>query len=220
MQILFFVMAVTAGYLAGYHWRDDEASLPHQLEQQQLALDAQKARVYELKIQVVQLTQRQKIDDAAIDEVRNLLKEQQQASLELREEIAFYRGIVSPSEVRSGILIQRVELTPLAAAQLFHYQVVLTQVLKNERVARGEVEITLSGVFEGRAHNIPLQDLDQQAKKLLKFRFKYFQMFEGDLQLPDGFSPHSIDVVVKPRHSNNSINESFPWPRLAVEEKI
>ncbi len=220
MLILFLVIAAIAGYLAGYQWRGDGNSLLHQLEQQQLVLDEQKAQLYKLKVQVVQLTQRRKIDEAALDEVSALLKEQQQASLELREEIAFYRGIVSPSEVRSGILIQRVELTPLAAAQLFHYRVVLTQVLKNERVARGEVEITLSGVFEGRTHNIPLQDLDKQAKKSLKFRFKYFQMFEGDLQLPDGFSPHSIDVVVKPRHSNNSINESFPWPRLAVEEKI
>ncbi len=220
MQILFLVIAFIAGYFAGYQWRDDEESLSHQLEQQQLELGEQKALVYKLKVQVVQLTQGRKIDDAAIDEVRSLLKEQQQASLELREEIAFYRGIVSPSEVRSGILIQRVEITPLAAAQLFNYQVVLTQVLKNERVARGDVEITLSGVFEGRAHRIHLQDLDKQAKKPLKFRFKYFQMFEGDLQLPDGFSPHSIDVVVKPRHSNNSIDESFPWPRMAVEEKI
>lgn len=214
------MIAVTAGYLAGYQWRGDGLSLLNQLEQQQLVLDEQEAQLYKLKVQVVQLTQRRKIDEAALDEVSALLKEQQQASLELREEIAFYRGIVSPSEVRSGILIQRVELTPLAAAQLFRYQVVLTQVLKNERVARGEVEITLSGVFEGRPHNISLQDLDQQAKKSLKFRFKYFQMFEGDLQLPDGFSPHSIDVVVKPRRSNNSINESFPWPQVVAKEKI
>ncbi len=220
MRVLFLVIAATVGYLAGYQWRDDERSLSNQLTQQQLVLDEQKALVHTLRVQIVQLIQRRKIDEAAIDEVRSLLKEQQQASLELREEIAFYRGIVSPSEVRSGILIQRVELTPLAAAQLFHYQVVLTQVLKNERVARGEVEITLSGVFEGRTHNIPLQDLDKQAKKSLKFRFKYFQMFEGDLQLPDGFSPHSIDVVVKPRRSNNPINESFPWPQVVAEEKI
>jgi len=216
--ILLLLSAVAAGYLLGYQRAGDLLHLlPQQLEQQQLMLDEQRAQVYELKLQLLQSTQERKIDEAAITEVKALLKEQQQASLELREEIAFYRGIVSPSEVKSGTLIQRLEIVPLAAAQLFRYQLVLTQVLKNERVTRGVVEITLSGVLEGRTHRLSLQEVDDSAKKTLNYRFKYFQMFEGDLRLPDGFSPRSVEVAVKPRRGGNTISESFSWPEATID---
>lgn len=206
------------GYLLGYQRAGELLQLlPQQIEQQQLTLDEQRAQLYELKLQLLRSAQEQKVDEAAITEVRALLKEQQQAFLELREENAFYRGIVSPSEARSGTLIQRLKIVPLAAAQLFHYQLVLTQVLKNERVTRGVVEITLSGVLEGRAHHLSLQEVDDGAKKTLNYRFKYFQMFEGSLRLPDGFSPRSVEVVVKPRRGGNTISERFSWPGAVIE---
>ncbi len=218
MLILLLLSALAVGYLLGYQRAGDLLQLlPQQIAQQQLLLDEQRAQVYELKLQLLRSTQEQKIDEAAITEVRALLKEQQQASLELREEIAFYRGIVSPSDTRSGTLIQRLEIVPLAAAQLFRYQLVLTQVLKNERVTRGGVEITFSGVLEGRTHRLSLQEVDDNAKKTLNYRFKYFQMFEGDLRLPDGFSPRSVEVVVKPRRGGNTISESFSWPEAAID---
>ncbi len=220
LLVLLLFSVLTVGYLLGHQRAGERLQLlPQQIERQQLALDEQRAQVYELKLQRLRSIQEQKIHAAAITEVRALLKEQQQASLELREEIAFYRGIVSPSGAKSGTLIQRLEIVPLAAVQLFHYQLVLTQVLKNERVTRGVVEITLSGVLDGSAHRLSLQEVDDSAKKTLNYRFKYFQKFEGDLRLPDGFAPRSIEVVVKPQRGGNTISESFSWPEVVVEER-
>lgn len=209
--ILLFFGAYLWGYESGGL---DAKLLGEQLDQKLLSHERQNETIQQLKIKIVQLEQGRKIDAVAIQEVRESLKEQQQETLELREGIAFYRGIVSPSEAKTGILIQRFELTPLAERGLFHYRLVLTQVLKNELVAKGRVEVQFLGVLEGRSHQVSLSDMVESSQKSLKFRFKYFQMFEGDLLLPEGFSVHTVEVIVKPQRSKNGINESFPWSSL------
>jgi len=209
------VIVIVCAYLWGYKSSVVDAELlKEQLERQQLSYEERGGRIQQLKIKIVQLEQGRKVDAVAIQEVKVSLKEQQQEILELREGIAFYRGIVSPSEAKTGILIQRFELTPLAEKGLFHYRLVLTQVLKNERVAKGKVEVRLLGVLDGRSHQLSLSEVSDISNKAMKFRFKYFQLFEGDLILPEAFSPHTVEVIVKPQRSNSVINENFPWPSL------
>lgn len=205
-------MTAIAAYLIGYNKAGlDNGALHDQIQQQRQHSESQQELIERLKREVAQLEQGRVIDQVAVDGVKTTLKDQQQEALELREEIAFYRGIVSPSEARTGIVIQRFELIPLAEESLFQYRLVLTQVLKNERVARGVVKVAIAGVKDGRSVQIPLKEVSEEAKKPLNFRFKYFQKFEGNLAVPAGFVPHSIEVEVKPRKSSSSISESFPW---------
>lgn len=207
------IISVAAGsYLLGYgKGGSDNAAQRHLLTEQEQQLADQAEVISRLKRDMVQLEQGRRVDEVAIDGVRAELKDQQQEMLELREEIAFYRGIVSPSESRTGILIQRFELSPLAEEGFFQYRLVLTQVLKNEQVARGVVDVFVAGVMGGRSQRILLKELVEEPKPTFNFRFKYFQMFEGSLELPEGFIPHSVEVEVKPRKSRSSISESFPW---------
>ena len=211
--IVLSVLAVSGGsYLYGYSkGGSDNVLQREQLAAQAQTIEGQVELLAGLRRDLARLDQGRRVDSVAIDGVKSELKDQQQEVLELREEIAFYRGIVSPSEARTGILIQRFELMPLAEDRLFQYRLVLTQVLKNDRVARGVAEVFVAGVMNGRSQRISLQELAEDVKKKLSFRFKYFQMFEGSLMLPDGFVAHSVEVEVKPRKSRSSISESFPW---------
>ena len=219
--IISALVIATVSYLCGY-WQGglDNAKMRLELADQDHFIAQQSELLVSHKRDLTQLDQGRKVDEVAIDGVKFELKEQQQEMLELREEIAFYRGIVSPSEARTGILIQRFELLPLAEERLFQYRLVLTQVLKNERVARGVVTVFVVGVKEGRSQRIALQELSDDVKKELIFRFKYFQMFEGDLAIPEGFIPHLVEVEVKPRKSRSSINENFPWLSQEADESI
>ena len=46
-------------------------------------------------------------------------------------------------------------------------------------------------------------------KKKFPFKFKYFQNFEGDLIIPDGFVPSRVNVKVT---SNRvSLDKTFSW---------
>ncbi len=221
MLVISGVIIVSVAYFHGYQLGgDDNVDLKQQLQDQQRVESDLQQQLAQSKSQLALLTQGRKVDEVAIQSVMESLKSQQQEALELREEIAFYRGIVAPSESKTGILIQRFELDSLPETHLYQYRLVLTQVLKNERVARGSIEVTISGALNGQAHSISLHELSNEIKKPLNFRFKYFQMFEGNLLLPDGFTPQAVGVRVKPRRSKSSITGSFPWPVVNAKSDI
>ncbi len=182
------------------------------------------ARIQELELERDQLRDRvallersSQMDREAYDKLDQTLKGLQAELLELREEVAFYRGIVSPRQASAGLRVERFRVEPQASTadgpRLYHYNLVLTQVLKNDRTARGVVMVTVEGVQDGRPTAYALYRLtpDTKDKEKLPFRFRYFQKFEGDLILPAGFSPRTVKVEVRPRRGKAFV-EAFPWP--------
>jgi len=54
--------------------------------------------------------------------------------------------------------------------------------------------------------------LPVDAEKKWAYSFRYFQDFDRQVVLPDGFTPERIDVQVKSRtRSIASIEASYPW---------
>jgi hypothetical protein len=91
---------------------------------------------------------------------------------------------------------------------------VLTQVLKNDRLARGDVDVVLEGIREddGQQETIKLKDVAVPKIRSLNFRFKYFQSFEGDMEMPEGFVPIRVNVTVNPSSRRlKSVQKVFDW---------
>lgn len=131
---------------------------------------------------------------------------------ELKGELAFYRGIVTPGESSGGLRVQAFEVGDNGLERGYRYKLVLTQVLKNDTVVRGRADVSIEGTQEGRMTALDLAKLGG-GKGDLEFKFKYFQNFEGDFQLPAGFSPHRVVVKVTPRDMRNKpVEKMFNWP--------
>ncbi len=189
--------------------REREALLEtiHRLEMEKAAL----------RDKIALLERSSQMDREAYAKLDQALKDLQAEVLELREEVAFYRGIVSPRQASTGLRVERFRVEPQvngeARPRLYHYNLVLTQVLKNDRVARGVVKVTIEGVADGKPvrhslHRLTTNGKDREAQP---FRFRYFQKFEGDLILPEGFTPRRVLVEVRPRRGK-AFREVFPWP--------
>lgn len=166
-----------------------------------------------LRDQLALVKRSTQVDTQAYFQVKENLKALQQEILELREEVSFYRGIVAPRESSSGLRIDRLEVTKAAGERLFHYNLVLTQVLKNHRNVSGTVKLLVDGVQDDRPKKLKMRKVSAMKKKYLEFKFKYFQKFEGDLRMPKGFSPRQVIVEVSPR-KRKKILGSFDWPML------
>ncbi len=175
------------------------------------ALEAERDR---LRDRIALLERSSQMDREAYAKLDESLKGLQDEILELREEVAFYRGIVSPRQASAGLRVERFKVEPQGSGEvpLYHYKLVLTQVLKNDRIARGVVRVQVEGVRRGRPEVLPLHRLTPAKDgENLPFRFRYFQKFEGDLLLPEDFVPRSVTVEVRPRKGKR-FKESFPWP--------
>ena len=197
-------------YSAGYDSRSASTEM-QQLEKMKLSLERQ---ITNLREQKIVLEQSQQVDQMAYDRVRQELKEKQDENLELKEELAFYRGIVSPEEAAHGLRIQSLNITKNAKVRSFHYKLVLTQVLKNDSLARGDVDVVLEGIREedGQQETITLREVSVPKIKTMNFNFKYFQSFEGDMEMPEGFVPIRVSVTVNPAsRSLKSVQKVFDW---------
>ncbi len=170
-------------------------------------------RITELKQEVVLLKTHREIDREAYKEVETGLTALQAKIQEQRDAIAFYRGIVSPTDGNSGLRVQDLKLTRGKAEREFNVRLVLVQAMKHDRKVSGNVHLTVQGMENGVDTTYAYTQLrPAQAEKVWAFSFRYFQDFDRQLVLPDGFIPESIRVEVRSRtRSIASIQENFAW---------
>lgn len=196
-------------FSAGYDSRDAGQAYEEMLD----IKDDLERQVAELREQKALLERAAQIEREAYNDLDATLKVLQGEILELKEELAFYRGIVSPRDASRGLHLQRVEITPLGKSRTYRYKIVLTQVLKNDRLASGKVKISVHGLREGEPAILKLRQITEKSVKELRYRFKYFQTIEGDIELPAVFTPLRMRVEILPRgQEKDKIDKTIEWP--------
>ena len=166
-----------------------------------------------LKQEIAVLETHREIDREAYKEVEESLLALQAKIQEQQDAIAFYRGIVSPADGKPGLRVQDFKLTRAGEERAFNLRLVLVQAMKHDRKVSGNVAVTVEGSEAGIAKTYALSDLlPEEADTAWPFSFRYFQDFDRQLVLPDGFTPERIHVEVRSRtRSISSIEESFAW---------
>jgi len=199
---------------AGYDSQDATHAYGEMLE----IKDDLEARVAELREQKALLERAAQIEREAYNDLDATLKVLQGEILELKEELAFYRGIVSPREASLGLQLQRLELQHNGTGRSYRYKVVLTQVVKSNRLASGTLKLQVEGLRQGEPVTLKLRDITEKSVKDLKYRFKYFQNIQGDIELPENFQPLRLQVKILPRgREKDKIVKNIDWP---TEENI
>jgi len=169
--------------------------------------------IVELEQQVALLETHREIDREAYKEVETSLTALQAKIQEQRDAIAFYRGIVSPSDGKSGLRVQDLRLTRGKEERQFTLRLVLVQAMQHDRKVSGDVSLSVVGNQDGVETSYDFNQLiPPEADTGWAFSFRYFQDFDRQLVLPDGFTPERIRVEVRSRtRSISSIEESFAW---------
>jgi hypothetical protein len=169
--------------------------------------------IADLRQKIAILETDSEVDDASHKEIEASLSQLLGEIQDQRDAIAFYRGIVSPSDGNSGLRVQDLKLTRGKAEREFNVRLVLVQAMKHDRKVSGDVNLSVVGSQDGAEMTYVLtQLLPEDADTAWAFSFRYFQDFERQLVLPDGFTPERITVEVRSKtRSISSIEESFDW---------
>jgi hypothetical protein len=176
-------------------------------------IDTLDDEIAELKQEIAVLETHREIDREAYKEVESGLGSLQAKIQEQRDAIAFYRGIVSPADGKPGLRVQDLKLTRGAEEREFNLRLVLVQAMKHDRKVSGDVAVSVEGSEDGEDKTYALTELlPADAESAWPFSFRYFQDFDRQLVLPDGFTPERIRVEVRSRtRSISSIEESYAW---------
>lgn len=160
-----------------------------------------------------QLDSDSKIERDAYESVNQTLVSLQQELLEQKEQLVFYQGIVSPEKLSLGINIQSMELNKKNDLGLYSYKLVLTKRGKSSQYVKGSLNIQVKGQINGEHQDLDMKQIKQSFEKSdTSFSFRYFQVFEGDILLPESFEPYDIELEIMPTTRKiKNFSETISW---------
>ena len=194
-------------YRAGF----DSLSASHERHKLQSHVDALQKSNGDLSQQVANLERAKQVDQRAYADIKSSLDSMQDEISELKEEVAFYRGIAAPQDAAQGVRIQGLQLSDNGSERGYSYKLVLVQMTKGKRITRGTVRLTAQGVLNKVQKEYSFGELAGK-NAVGTFKFKYFGELEGDIILPADFIPTRVVVhvtVESPKHSE--VKEVFAW---------
>jgi hypothetical protein len=152
------------------------------------------------------------VDNKSYGVVEKNLEDLQAQVLKQREELTFYRGIVSPEDGIGGLRIQGFQVQSGGAPRHFRLLLVVQQSMREDAVVSGSVNIQIEGVRANRPEQLTLPQVADAARTdgQLPFKFRYFQKFEQAVVLPEGFEPRAVNVEVRSARLA-PVRESYPW---------
>jgi cell division protein FtsB len=176
-------------------------------------IEGLESEIVSLKEEIALLETHRDIDREAYKEVEASLTTLQSKIQEQTDAIAFYRGIVSPEDGAAGLKVQDLKVTRGPEEHRYNVRLVLVQSLKHDRKVSGTVNLSVAGEQDGSAVTYDFKQLlPEDAKSGWPFSFRYFQDFDREIVLPDGFAPESITIEVRSKtRSIDSIEESYSW---------
>ena len=225
-RILLSLLVTALVYSAFWYGKQEgqgmEQTLLTERNELRVKLSASQAREDVLSQRVAVLENAAFVDKESVDSVRESNRELSDKIAQMEEDIALYQGIMSPSVNSTGLTIQEVTLTPTPSAQRFRFKVMLTQVGNNAKYLRGFVGINLIGIENGKVAAYPLKELSNDISDVdIKFRYRYFQDFKGELVLPENFTPDQIQVVAQSVGSKSArIEKAFNWSDLENSNNV
>lgn len=188
-------------------------------ERRELARQLRTARTdnADLRQQVVYAQRSGEIDGAACTEVKASLSDLQAEAADLREQVAFYRGIVSPDETRAGVRVLDLKMTQQTDRRLWRYDLVLIQSVRHDKRVAGSARVRLIGSRDGKEVTVELEPLLSAGQHLPQFAFKYFQEFSAEFRLPEGFRPMRAAVTLDIDGAGDPVENEFDWSKIRVE---
>jgi len=157
------------------------------------------------------------IDSTASKEVQISLTAKENEIRELKEELSFYKSVVSPQGQEKGLNINSFSLQPSPGnSQLVKFQLVLTQIGNNNKAAKGMVLVRLQGKEGEEPKTLEWWDIRSESNAGRPgFDFKYFQRLDEHILIPSNFTAENILIKVLPESEKlSSIQQSYSWQAI------
>jgi hypothetical protein len=217
---MIIVLVITALTLVGYysgHYRGSvlEGSAIAERDRLQHAHADAEIEIAGLKQRVANLSLGSEVDRKATEQVRGEVVELKNRIAEIERDNTFYRDLMRPESDDQGIsVVAPVLATYPGIPNAYDYKVVVKQQSANRSQVVGYLEFTLIGVnAEGKPKRFSLYQLSSTiTSEKIKLNFRYFQRLEGQLILPDAFTPERIELkIVSLKPKKALIEKTFNW---------
>ncbi|MGM0450408.1 MAG: DUF6776 family protein [Pseudomonadota bacterium] len=214
--VILLVFSVTSGVvgflLGGSHYQARYEAAHEGFESLREERDRLQENVTEYRQELVRLERDQEVDQHSLRQAQGTIRELEKALQERKSEISFYKSIMAPDDLETGLQVFRMDLDPTSNPDRWRYNLVLSQIGDNNRFVSGHVKVHLVGYVGEERQRLPLHRIsDSREDNEIDFRFRYFQSVDGDMTIPDGFEPHSIQVTAVTDEGREESEREFFW---------
>ncbi|RWT28377.1 DUF6776 family protein [Aeromonas caviae] len=188
------VLAVGAciGYFIGNRQELAQSSL---LTVQQETLERQSKAIGQLKTDLGVKDTLLATQKAAFEQLQKTLKDQEAQVQEQKRQLAFFERIMRPTGDQVGVTIDNLTLQETSVPGRYHYRLALTQPAKKRELFRGQVQIKVEGSQGDKPRTLGSRELGMKVGEG-RYALRYFQLLEGNWQLPTGFVPDRVRVII------------------------
>ncbi len=147
--------------------------------------------------------------------VHALLVDKASEISKLTEQLAFYRGIVTPEDTSVGVRIYKLELDPLGLRR-FQFRLTLLQSVRQAADATGDLQVDLVAVDPaGKVQTLDMGSLMVGENYAWTYKFRYYTEMYGQFRLPDKLTPLRIEVQARPHgERRREVSATFVWNEL------
>jgi hypothetical protein len=170
----------------------------------------------ELNVKKIEL----EVASIANEHAQSSYKEFMRKDAELREQISFYQKVMAPELTQDGFVVESVEILATASTNNFAISIMMLQRESIKAIIKGTLNISL----QGSQNTVPIkydlrEILDDKAEEM-SFSFKYFQVLELRVTLPEDFIPEQIEIktdIYKYKRKRGSYTRTIEWDQALSE---
>jgi hypothetical protein len=201
-----FILIIAAGllgfYLGNNYGRDSTGASPEEVARLRETVRLYGDQAQRLRDQAAVATHDRDIVLAATEQLRQQNKDLLANISTLEDQVSLYKRLNSPRGASQSLSIDKFELSHSTVRGHVQYRLMLTKVVNNASDTTVSVDVRLSG--GGHTVSMPLP--------ASSYTFQYFQNISGDWQLPSGFDPEQVDIVVTPKGGKAArVEKRFKW---------
>ena len=240
LAALLLLLGVLAAwlYMSGYLTPVDATdgrqalSLRGKMNEQVRLLEEQNQHIIKLESQAASATRSEQVQTTANEALRRRLALVETELADAKDNLLLYEDILSPKDVEAELSIRYFGLKPrvidaegnkLAHERFYQYQLILANVRGNEAGVSGHYHLEIKGLKAGAKLNLPLSALrvksTEQNQDVNRFSLKYYQRFEGMIELPPDFTPEQVLVTLRPESGANPVTKSYDWQVFNLSKK-
>ena len=193
---LALLVGAGGGYLLGREHFTEAAVTQRKL---QLGFDDQTVRLAEQEGQQLALQMGAEVDRQALEKMRRTVVVLDRQLSAYQEELDLYRNLVKSDQLEKGLQISNFLIRSTETPGVYRYRFALRKTEGLSKTTKVSFSVSWEGVLAGKAVQYSLAQLDPDVESMpINSRFKYFQLIEGLIHLPDGFEPKSIRATIWP----------------------
>ncbi|MBP0603368.1 DUF6776 family protein [Aeromonas sanarellii] len=190
--LVVLVVGGLVGYLIGNRQELAQSSL---MTVQQETLERQSKAISQLKTELGVKDTLLATQKAAFEQLQQTLKDQEAQVQEQKRQLAFFERIMRPTGDQVGVAIDNLTLQETSVPGRYHYRLALTQPAKKRELFRGQVQIRVEGSLADKPKILSSRDLGMKVGEG-RYALRYFQLLEGNWQLPEGFIPDRVRITI------------------------